>query len=199
MSAWPSWDIQLFQLLNGQLHAPLLDRVMPVFTSAQFLGPLVLLLLVVVVRRHGRAGVRVALVAFLALGLSDLVTSQLLKPAIHRPRPCRQESALRLLVRCGGRNGFPSNHAANAAALAGALAFSYPASLRATGPLALAVAWSRIYVGVHYPLDVAAGLLFGGGVGWSVAALASGFRPRRRGPAAAEPEGGPIAETRDLR
>lgn len=197
MTGWPAWDLALFHLVNGRCHTPLLDRLMPVVTNALLLAPLVAILLALLILRHRQFGVRVALAALLAVGVSDLLTAQVLKPAWHRPRPCREGGEVRLLVRCGGRNGFPSNHAANSGAIAAAVGVLLPGTLPLTLPVALVVAWSRVYVGVHYPLDVAAGLLFGGLVG---GALGMAFRRGTRG--APPPNGakcaGPIAEGRDL-
>lgn len=204
MKTWPDWDLEFFRIFNGQWHTSLLDRMMPLFTSSLFLAPAGLLLLAGLALRLGRPGRRAALAALLALALSDLITAQVVKPAVHRPRPCRAESDVRLLVRCGGRNGFPSNHAANAGAVTVALGVLIPGTLPLTLPLALGVAWSRVYVGVHYPLDVLAGLLLGGCVGCLVAVAfsrvgAASPPDAEGGAAAATTRHGPIAESEDLR
>lgn len=187
MSGLLALDHELYRQINGAWHVALLDRVMPVFTSATFLAVAGGLLLAWLVLRGGRRGRRAALALLLALALTDSITSQWLKPAFHRLRPCRSVADARLLVRCGGRNGFPSNHAANAAALAVVLALFYPRSKRWGAPFALAVGWSRIYVGVHFPADVAAGFLvggvLGGGVGWLF------LRPGGSAPAEMAPPG----------
>lgn len=169
MSGLGALDHHLYHLLNGTWHVPALDAVMPTFTSAPFLAVAGGLLLVGLILRAGARGRRAALALLLAVALSDAFTAQVLKPGFHRQRPCRSVADARLLVRCGGRNGFPSNHAANAAALVVVLACFFPRSLRAGVPFALAVGWSRVYVGVHFPGDVAGGFLvgalIGGGVG----------------------------------
>jgi len=62
---------------------------------------------------------------------------------------------------CGGRWSFPSAHAANAAAVAVVLTGWYPRWRIAFGVLAFLIGYSRIYVGVHYPLDVLGGWALG--------------------------------------
>lgn len=169
MSGPAGADLALFHVLNGEWHQPLLDVVLPIFTRSSFLAVAGLLVAGLLVWRGG-AGRRRALVAVVvALALSDFISGQILKPAFHRPRPCRSVADVRLLVHCGGRNGLPSNHAANAAAVAAVLACLVGSrSLRWTAPLALAIGWSRVYVGVHFPGDVLAGYLAGGSIGTGV-------------------------------
>lgn len=180
MSGLAALDHRLYHLLNGTWHTPVLDAVMPIFTSAPFLAAAGAVLLLGLLLRTGARGRRAVLASLLSLALTDAFTAQVLKPGFHRPRPCRSVADARLLVRCGGRNGFPSNHAANAAALAAVLACFYPRSLRAGVPFALAVGWSRVYVGVHFPADVAGGFLvgalIGGGAGWLLARPGRGAR-----------------------
>src|SRR5206468_3552783 len=65
---------------------------------------------------------------------------------------------------------FPSIHAANSFAAAAFLGAFYPTPRVLFFAVAAAVAYSRVYVGVHYPLDVAGGALCGLLIGWSAAA-----------------------------
>ncbi len=68
---------------------------------------------------------------------------------------------VRLLVGRKSGYGFPSNHAANMAALAFSLGMFFPRRLPWLAGAAALVAYSRVYVGVHYPLDVASGFMLG--------------------------------------
>lgn len=175
-------DLALFRWANGVAVSPALDPVMVTVTDARVWKVLLLGLVLVLILRRDRRSLFAALALVLSVALSDSVASHVLKPLVGRLRPCHALEGVRLLVHCGGRNGFPSNHAANAAAAAAALGFFFPRTLWLTVPLALLVAWSRVYVGVHYPGDVGAGLLLGllaGGVtGW--------FLSRRVAPRLAE-------------
>ncbi|MEU7925779.1 phosphatase PAP2 family protein [Micromonospora sp. NPDC049801] len=122
------------------------------------------LLVVAALRRlaggpHDRA---LALVAPLPTLLA-YAGSELLKTVVDEDRPCRTVGRAIIAGTCPppGDYSFPSNHAT----LAGALAVTTLLLSRRLGllalPLALLAAFSRVFVGVHYPHDVAAGLLLG--------------------------------------
>ncbi|MGB5403582.1 MAG: phosphatase PAP2 family protein, partial [Robiginitalea sp.] len=98
---------------------------------------------------------------------------------VQRLRPC-YEPELEGLVRlvkssCGGRFGYFSAHAANAFGLATFFAVFWGQRKRLWGALlllwAVVVGYSRIYLGVHYPLDILTGFLAGGLLGWLFAQL----------------------------
>ncbi|MET9430507.1 MULTISPECIES: phosphatase PAP2 family protein [unclassified Streptomyces] len=92
------------------------------------------------------------------------VVSELLKSVIDEERPCRAVAgAAASLVECPayGDWSFPSNHSAIAGAAAIALALAWRRIVWLTVPMALLMAFSRVFVGVHYPHDVAAGLVLG--------------------------------------
>lgn len=172
-------DLRLFHLLNQVLVHPWLDLLMPIATHWATWAVTLGLVAIYLVARQGDRGRRTLLSLLLALALGDFVAAQLLKPAFHRLRPCHDSVDVRTSGRCGGRYGFPSNHATNAAAVSAALGTFYPVTLVATVPLALLVGWSRIYLGVHYPADVAAGFLLGAGIGVLVALIVRSIRKSR--------------------
>lgn len=97
----------------------------------------------------------------LAIGLASLIVDGVVKPAVARARPFEMAADTRVIDRRPESGSFPSGHAANALAGAYVLARLWPAAAVPLWMLAVAVAFSRIYVGVHYPLDVMAGALIG--------------------------------------
>lgn len=116
--------------------------------------------------------------ALLAVGLSDLISSHVLKELFGRPRPCQVAElveSIRVLVHCSPHFSLPSSHASNHFALSAFLVFSgaFP-SVFVRSLLwfwALAVGLAQVYVGVHYPTDIIAGAAFGMLLGWLMALL----------------------------
>ncbi|WP_406862370.1 phosphatase PAP2 family protein [Streptomyces sp. HUAS MG47] len=128
-------------------------------------------------RRGDSRAMALALLAPLATAFGYAV-SEALKTVFDEERPCRAVAgAPAPLVECppSGDWSFPSNHAAIAGAAAVALALAWRGTIWLTAPLALLMAYSRVFVGVHYPHDVAVGLLLGGAVAY--AAVRAGTRP----------------------
>jgi undecaprenyl-diphosphatase len=168
-------DAAAFLWLNGARH-PLLDVLMPALSNKRYALIPAALLLLALLRWGGRRAWLLAAAALLALGVTDLAASAV-KALLQRVRPCHVFPATELLARCTASLSLPSNHAANMASLAAAAwAGSRRLGLAVAG-LALAVAYSRIYLGVHYPGDVLAGLLLGAALGTLAALLALRLLP----------------------
>jgi undecaprenyl-diphosphatase len=97
----------------------------------------------------------------LALGLTMLAVDVVVKPRVARVRPYEMVADIRVLGVRPTTQSFPSGHAASSAAAAFALVrLTRRRTLRLlVWGLALVVGFSRVYVGVHYPLDVAGGVV----------------------------------------
>lgn len=173
-----SLDRVAFGLLNGVWTHSSLDALMPMVTDPHRVpwllygvAPAALGIWLYKGRKHA---LKVLVVAVLAVGAVDLLSYRVLKPWAARPRPEYAGIGAIKRVPSGGRLGFPSNHAGNAAAAAAVLSVAYPAGAIVFWSLAILVAYSRVYVGMHYPLDVLAGLAIGAIIGWPWAALMLG-------------------------
>lgn len=178
--AWPEWDVHAMVWLHEQLRWAWLDLAAPVWREKRTWLPLYLLLLWWLYRRYQWRGIALAVACGMAVGISDGLVSQILKPLFGRMRPCHEaglQEHLRLLIDCGPGLSFPSAHAANHASLAvfiwQALPKRHPWIPVLLLPWALSVAFAQVYVGVHYPLDAIAGAALGALLGW---VLAAGYR-----------------------
>ncbi len=163
-------DRWFFEAVNEGQRNLLFDLLMPLLSAKRYvLIPGLVAAAVMVARGGARARWGVA-AALLALLLADQGAAWI-KVLVARPRPCHALAGVSLLTGCTGSFGFPSSHAANMFALATALSYHYRRWVWALGGLAAAVAYSRIYLGVHYPADALGGAALGMAVG--VVALAA--------------------------
>jgi len=96
----------------------------------------------------------------IAIALADLSSSGL-KSLTDRPRPPLRYAEPKTLVPLPHDSSFPSGHAATSFAAATMLSLTFPRFAPFLYVLAAAVAFSRVYVGVHYPLDVVGGAVLG--------------------------------------
>jgi diacylglycerol kinase family enzyme/membrane-associated phospholipid phosphatase len=109
---------------------------------------------------------RAALRGVVAIAGASAAANLIGKPLFPRRRPAEEEMPMhRRLRKRPTSSSFPSGHSASAAAFATAVAMESPRAGLAVAPLALAVAYSRVHTGVHWPSDVGVGLSIGVGVG----------------------------------
>ncbi|GAB4325844.1 MAG: phosphatase PAP2 family protein [Bacteroidales bacterium] len=177
-------DRWLLLLINGA-HNFFLDNVMYYFSEKWLWIPLYLFFIYLSIRLYGKKGIWVIVIIAAATGLSDWVSVNLFKNTFMRLRPCHSpdlEGLLHLVRdKCGGEFGFYSSHASNHTVLAWLFGYFFRSRIGKTGIAllilwALVISYSRIYLGVHYPTDVLAGI----GAG-SLIALAAIYIARKSG------------------
>lgn len=166
-----TWDEELFLLLNSY-HFPWLDEVAFQLSQTIVWFPFYALLIYFIYKVEPKNSWWVFGGVALTILISDQVTSGLMKPFFERLRPChdeRWEGIIHNYGRCGGLFGFASSHAANTFGLAVFLNLKMRGKLRFLPWLflwATVISYTRIYLGVHYPLDILIGGLVGAAAGW---------------------------------
>jgi undecaprenyl-diphosphatase len=174
-------DKKFFLYLNG-LHSSWLDPVMFLLSETYPWFLLYAFLLYLTARNYGLKSWLVLLSIVLTILLSDQIASGLFKPFFLRLRPSHEpdlESTIHLVNHYkGGLYGFASSHASNVFALATFFWLLFRQTYKGMFWLfvwASLVAYTRIYLGVHYPGDVFAGALIGilsGWIGYTICAWA---------------------------
>jgi undecaprenyl-diphosphatase len=161
-------DVWLFGVLNGTPKSLLLDELMVYLTTVKMSWHIILLVALFIIARRGKSALLLLLCVGLAVGLSDFIASGVFKPLVQRTRPCFALDHVRLLISQPRSYSFASSHAANSMAIAVVawLFFSRGVVVEKLFTLvmfcyAVMVGISRIYVGVHYPTDVFAGMMIG--------------------------------------
>nr|MBN2276568.1 phosphatase PAP2 family protein [candidate division Zixibacteria bacterium] len=167
-------DTALFHFINTTLSNPVTDIIMPFVTLDLHLKIFYAFCLAVILWK-GDKRLRLAVIfSLIVLAISDQLSSAVLKPLLERVRPCHTME-VHLLVGCGSGFSMPSSHAANLFGQAYLFRAITPESSKLLIPLAILVALSRVFVGVHYPGDLlvgaALGTLAGFGTGWLFIAI----------------------------
>lgn len=159
----------IFFILHGY-NLPGLNHVMMFFSGATPWIPLACFLIWKISKLKSRRDTLVIFtLCLMLLALVDTSTSYFFKNLIRRLRPCKMIELKSQIAQfgqaCGGKWGFFSSHAANSVAL---VSFLIPfASLNRMQTflavlVVIIVCYSRIYLGVHLPLDIVVGCLWGG-------------------------------------
>ncbi|MEE9189265.1 MAG: phosphatase PAP2 family protein [Candidatus Neomarinimicrobiota bacterium] len=160
-------DQIFFQFINGSMSNAFFDWIMPIITEEDnWIIPMILfpIGLLFFGKKRGRIAV---ILLILAVVLTDVLAAQIIKPWVGRLRPSHALlENINLLVSKGGKYGFVSNHAANMFSASVVLGYFFRKWKVYLFSGASIIAFSRVYVGVHYPGDVIFGGLFGYGIAW---------------------------------
>lgn len=170
-------DFAILGWIQENLRCDWLDWLMPKVT---FLGEHGLIWILVAValllsRQHRRCG------AMIACGLTAglLIGNLLLKNLVARPRPCWIDSGVDMLIAVPTDFSFPSGHTL-ASFIAATILMRYDKRFGIAALIvAVAIAFSRMYLYVHFPTDVACGAVLGVGIGLAVSFLFDRFVPAR--------------------
>lgn len=152
-------EFSILDFIQNQFRTPFGDFVMPLISKLGNGGIIWLVLsgLLCVFPKYRKAGVTM----LTALALDVLLCNVMLKPLVGRMRPFTVNTGMELLINAPKDFSFPSGHTAASFAAAFALLFVKNKLWIASMILASLIAFSRLYLYVHYPTDVLAGILLG--------------------------------------
>lgn len=166
------FDKVVFLMLHVQAQHAWLDTVCPLFREKLFWAPLYLFVAAFMWFNARHRFWHFMIGCVLVVAAADTLSSKVIKPAVHRVRPCNDAEMIahiRPLVSCGSGFSFTSSHATNHFAIAwffvGCLGWAMGRARFLWLVWASIVALSQVYVGVHYPGDILAGAMIGSVLG----------------------------------
>ena len=160
-----SYKFAILDWIQANMRNPTLDLLMPAITALGNSGLIWLLLagILLLTPKHRRAGAAV----LAGLVLEIICCNMVLKPLVARVRPCDVNTAVQLLIARPDDFSFPSGHTGASFAAAAALFADRNRLWIPSLILALLIAFSRLYLYVHYPTDILAGAAIGMMAGWA--------------------------------
>ena len=167
------FDKKLFLFLND-FHSGSWDFLMWHISEKFTWVPVYLFLVYLIIRRYGLKSLWVLVFIALTVTLCDQLSVHGFKDVFKRLRPCHDPSISHLVHtvnnKCGGQYGFVSSHAANYFGIAVFLSHIFRNTWVVFTLIVWAglVAYSRVYLGVHYPGDILGGALLGAFIGWFI-------------------------------
>ena len=160
-----SYEFAILDWIQANMRNPIMDLLMPAITALGNSGLIWLLLagVLLLTPKHRRAGAAV----LAGLVLETICCNMVLKPLVARVRPCDVNTAVQLLIARPDDFSFPSGHTGASFAAAAALFADRNRLWIPSLILALLIAFSRLYLYVHYPTDILAGAAIGMMAGWA--------------------------------
>ncbi|MCS6819726.1 MAG: phosphatase PAP2 family protein [Chitinophagales bacterium] len=176
LSLLEALDLKIFFWIHHNLAQTWLDKICLVLRNKWVWFPVYIGIAWIVFRIFKEKGWIIIVSALLLVVSTDQLSSSLIKPFFGRLRPCNDPELfkqIRFLLPCGSGFSFVSSHAANHFGLSTFLSFIFK-NIKTSAVLFIwagAIAFSQVYVGLHYPSDVLCGAMVGFFLGWLFALL----------------------------
>ena len=164
-------DTALFLFFNHSIANPVFDALFPILTNGRFWIAPGIVAALIFIKIEKRKATLVILLSICTVAVSDPLCNRIIKPPVHRLRPCNPEVHIeggRFLLGRKDSLSFPSSHAMNMFAQAMLLTCFYRRRALWFFSFAAMIGFSRVYTGVHYPFDVLGGAFFGTMIGAAV-------------------------------
>ena len=160
-----SFQFTILDWIQANLRNPIMDLLMPAITTLGNSGLIWIILagFLILMPKYRKVGVAV----MAGLVLEVICCNLVLKPLVARIRPCDVNTAVSLLIPRPDDFSFPSGHTGASFAAVAALCTSRNRLWMPSLLLAALIAFSRLYLYVHYPTDVLAGVVIGTMTGWA--------------------------------
>ena len=165
-------DRHLFHFINHDLANPFFDWLLPWARMPKSWIPLYVFIIGFCIWKYRKQGLVIIALIALSAGFADFTSASIVKPMIKRIRPCRDPIDSKtdvLRTGCGTGYSFPSTHATDHFAVAFCMILIFYKKwpwIWLWGILwAGLISFAQVYVGVHYPIDIFCGTLYGALVG----------------------------------
>lgn len=154
-----SFDKSVIEFIQNNLHSPIMDKIMVFITTLGDTGLIWIIigLALVISNKYRKVG-------FMVLGallLGSILGEGIIKNIVQRDRPFINMDGIDMLINTPITYSFPSGHTTSSFAAAGVLAISFKNKSVYVFVLAGLIAFSRLYLGVHFPTDIIAGIILG--------------------------------------
>jgi membrane-associated phospholipid phosphatase len=160
-----NFDLHFFYFINQEMANGFFDFLCPILRDKRFLIACYLLFAATIYYSYPKQFIRIAMAGALTFFLTDQISSSFIKPMFQRLRPCNDHfvTARLIIEHCGSGYSFVSSHAANSFGMATFLAMFFRGrkAIIVLAVWATLVCFSQVYVGIHYPADVAGGGILG--------------------------------------
>ena len=152
-------DSSILLYIKENMNGAIMNKVMVVITSLGDNGAIwIIIAIILMINKKYR---KIGFMALLALLLSTILGEGILKNVVQRIRPSVDIPVVDLLIAKPLSYSFPSGHTTSSFAVAGVLAKYFKKYVLGIFSLASLIAFSRLYLYVHYPTDVLAGIVLG--------------------------------------
>ncbi|WP_446897939.1 phosphatase PAP2 family protein [Clostridium sp. LBM24168] len=153
------FDFYLLQFIEKNMHSIIIDKIMIAITYLGNMGIIwiIIALFLIINKRYRKAGI----VTLISVILGAILSEGIIKHVVERPRPFVKFSTINLLISKPLSYSFPSGHTTAAFAAAGILSKYFRRYSIEIFTAAFLIAFSRLYLYVHYPTDILSGMILG--------------------------------------